>query len=322
MPPVKSRGPARSARRSPGGGKPVMKLGALAPASGQRARGRPPRLTTQLTAFGVAGAGFILAAAWLGGSLNETLRAVKTGVDRFAIGSGFGVRSVTIEGLDAAEEARLRTALLFEEGEPIYRADPKVLRERVLAQPFVADAAIYRLWPDRIEIHVKSRRAFARLVGTPHGARPAEWVIAPDGRPLRIAGLADRRTLPLILGAGAEHAAGLLADFLRGDSALRREMARAEFVGGRRWRLVLRDGTLVELPERDFMTALATFEAFHARNAVLGLGYRRIDLRSPDKLYLLPPRHVATGTNALTGPETTSGTNSGPNSGMNGSGGA
>lgn len=295
MPPVKSRKPVRSPRRASTG----MKLGALAPAPGHRARHRPSRLSTQLAAFVLAGGGFILAAAWLGGSLNDTLRALTGSVDRLAIGSGFGVRSVIIEGLDPEEKARLRAALLFEEGEPIWRADPKTLRARALAQPFVADAAVYRLWPDRIEIQVKSRRAFARLLGSPHGARPAEWVIAPDGRPVRVAEAADRRTLPLITGAGAEEAAGQLAGFFEGDSALRREFARADYVGGRRWRLILRDGTIVELPDRDFTTALARFEARHAATPVLGLGFQRIDLRTPGKLYLLPP--LVAGTPAPNG---------------------
>ncbi len=286
MPPVKSRAPARSARRPATG----MKLGALAPASGRRAQRRPSQLSTQLAAFVLAGGAFILAAAWLGGSLNDTLRAANNGFDRFAIGSGFGVPQIEIKGLDVEEEALLRGALLFEDGEPIYRADPKTLRARALAQPFVADAAVYRLWPDRIEIHVKSRRAFARLIGMPHGARPAEWVIAPDGRPLRIAEPEDRRTLPLILGAGAEDSAGQLAEFLSGNSVLRREFSRAEYIGRRRWRLVLNDGTWVELPERDFTSALAKFESFHAKTPVLGLGFRRIDLRSPDKAYVLPSR--------------------------------
>lgn len=126
MPPVKSRAPARSARRPATG----MKLGALAPASGRRAQRRPSQLSTQLAAFVLAGGAFILAAAWLGGSLNDTLRAANNGFYRFAIGSGFGVPQIEIKGLDAEEEALLRGALLFEDGEPIYRADPKTLRAR------------------------------------------------------------------------------------------------------------------------------------------------------------------------------------------------
>lgn len=285
MPPIKPR-PRASAPPAP-----KMKLGAWRPAPPPRRAPEPASRRLTIAIF--VGGGFLLAAAWLGGSMHAAMSAFGRGFDQLAIGSGFGAIEIALPAdLTPAQARETRAALAFEEGEPLYRADPGQLRARLRRLPFVEDAAVYRFWPNRLVVAMRVRQAYALAPG-PEGASGL-WVIDRDGQPIRPALAADIGRLPAIRGPGGAAAAHELAGFFRSNGALRRALAHADYINGRHWRLVLKDGVFVELPETSPLAPIAAFEALNTRTPVLGAGkFTRFDLRTDGRLYLLLRRDQA-----------------------------
>ena len=110
--------------------------------------------------------------------------------------------------------------------------------------PWIADAAVLKLYPDRLQIAITERRAFALWQ---RNGRVS--VIADDGTVLQPFMEPRYRGLPLVVGRGAERQAkdfiGLIDRYPEIRSALRASVLVAE----RRWNLRLTNGLDVRLPE-------------------------------------------------------------------------
>ncbi len=136
-----------------------------------------------------------------------------------------------------------RSSLLF--------LDAATVRDRLKANPWIADATILKLYPGRLQIDIVERTAFRAVAA---GRRLA--VISEDGAVLEP--YVSRRfvALPLVVGKGAESKA---RDFLAlwTATAVRAVTKAAILVGERRWNLRLNDGLDIRLPENDVGNALA-----------------------------------------------------------------
>lgn len=75
----------------------------------------------------------------------------------------FAVRAIDIEGLERLDASTVRSWLGMVEGGSIWQASPQVLEARLEAQAAIADAEVWRLWPDRLRVVVRERRPRAIL---------------------------------------------------------------------------------------------------------------------------------------------------------------
>jgi cell division protein FtsQ len=102
--------------------------------------------------------------------------------------------------------------------------------------------------------------------------------------------------LPLVVGDGANTAAGTLIDALSAHPGLMERVVAAVRVGDRRWNLHLKSGTDVMLPEGADVQALAKLAELQASDALLDRPLERVDMRLPDRLVLRPyPEKAADG---------------------------
>lgn len=266
---------------------PKMKLGAIPP-SRPRPKGPPPKLSSQIALLAFLGAFFVLIAASLAGSIGPMIAHMQQATDEFVVGSGFGVRNIVIR--DAATEKpllreqdqQIRAALLIEPGETIFRADPKRLRNNIRKLNFVADAAVARDWPDRIRIDIRVRRAYA-IMET--GAEA--FVIAADGHVLALA-TDPNSTLPRLRGPFAHMHAREIVGLLNERSLAIRDVAYAEWVDNRRWRLQLHGGLRIELPEEGAELALRRLASFDPQTQKRLRELARLDFRTDNRMRLLP----------------------------------
>ena len=83
----------------------------------------------------------------------------------------FEPQGLVITGLDRVEEARIRAVFADDFGKSLLEPPLDARRRAVLAAPWVAEASVVRLWPNRIWVDVSERRplAFIRVPG-PNGA--------------------------------------------------------------------------------------------------------------------------------------------------------
>ena len=150
-----------------------------------------------------------------------------------------------------------RSSLLF--------LDAATVRDKLKANPWIADATVLKLYPGQLQIDIVERSAFALWQ---QDGRLS--VIADDGAVLEP--YVSRRflSLPLVVGKGAETRASDFLALLDRYPQVRSVTKAAIFVGERRWNLRLKDGLDIRLPENDVGNALAALtQARQGRQAVL-----------------------------------------------------
>lgn len=274
-------GTKKAAMARPAG--PAMKLGALGyePSARMRRRVRwGPTLLAGLLVF----AGAVMFAAWVGGSLGQLALEADQRMRRAVDQLGFGVEAVMVAGVGEGPRSQaVRRAAGISPGSPIFAVDPEVVRARVRAMEWVRDATVLRLWPDQVMVLVEPRGELARW-------REGGQDTVVDAAGARVLSLDPEAftTLPVVEGDGAGPAAAALFEALRGAPAVAQRLQVARFEGGRRWRLVLRSGSQIDLPARDVAAALARVELLHRRDRLLDAAPARYDLRDPNRLVASP----------------------------------
>lgn len=240
----------------------------------------------------VGGLGFWLGhsgtAAHVGTTLSDRILALSAQM-------GFAVREVYAEGRVRTGQEALRTQLGIAVGQPILAVDPNAARARLEQLPWVEQAAVERMLPDRIEVRLVERQPLALWQRADRFAlidRGGE-VIAPDIATLEAIEpdgtdpVVGYRQLRVLVGEQAPRHAAWLFALLSTEPALWARVAAATWVGDRRWTLRLDNRIDVLLPERNVLRAWR-FLAQKARDdALLERAISVIDLRFlPNRLRL------------------------------------
>jgi cell division protein FtsQ len=229
---------------------------------------------TVLILLGSAGFGIVR-----GGHLDQFTSALSDSRNAIANSAGFRITTVAINGRKQLTQDEVlaiggvngRSSLLF--------LDAATVRDKLRANPWIADATILKLYPGRLQIDIVERSAFALWQ---QDGRLS--VIADDGAVLEP--YMSRRfiSLPLVVGRGAETRArdflALLARYPQVHAATKA----AVFVGERRWNLRLKDGLDIRLPENDVGNALASLSKLDKEDRLFSRDIVAIDMRLPDRL--------------------------------------
>jgi cell division protein FtsQ len=227
-----------------------------------------------LLLLGSAGLGVIK-----GGHVDEVSTALSDSRNAFANSIGFKITAVAINGRKQLSQDEVlaiggvngRSSLLF--------LDAGAVRDRLKANPWIADATVLKLYPGQLRIDLVERTAFALWQ---QGGKLS--VIADDGALLEP--YVSRRflSLPLVVGKGAETRArdflALLARYPQVQSVTKA----AVFVGERRWNLRLKDGLDIRLPENDVGNALAALSKLDKEDKLFSRDIVAVDMRLPDRL--------------------------------------
>ena len=164
-----------------------------------------------------------------------------------------------------------RSSLLF--------LDAARTRARLLGNPWIAQAAVLKLYPSRLRIEIKERKAFALWQKEGH-----VYLTAADGTVLETYVPARFTTLPLVVGDGAEYAAQDILDLLKRYPAIAKSVEASVLVAERRWNLHLKSGVDVLLPEREPAQALALLVDLDRDKKLLSRDIVRVDLRLADRV--------------------------------------
>jgi cell division protein FtsQ len=234
--------------------------------------------------FGVAAfALMILASAGFGavqgGHVGEILDRVKDARDFAANAAGFRIATIALSGqkhlsreeILAAAGVTGRASLLF--------LDVADARARLLTNPWIGEATVQKLLPDRIAITITERKPFALWQNDGRVG-----VIADDGTVLEPYVLRRYAGLPLMVGAGAEAGARDFLAKLDRYPELRREVRASVLVAQRRWNLRLKNGVDVRLPEFEIDNALDQLAVLERDNKLSSRDITAIDLRLPDRI--------------------------------------
>lgn len=188
---------------------------------------------------------------------------------------GFRVTAVQTEGQSALTDDEILLALNVKDDTALPFLDVGAARERLMANPLVADAAVRKLYPDRVTVELVERKPFALWQ---HDGKVQ--ILAEDGTPIDEFRDSRFAHLPLVVGPSANVKAAALLAALDAAPKVKDETYAAVLVAERRWNLRLRSGVEVKLPEDGFSAALADLDALQTREDLFGKWIKVIDLRT------------------------------------------
>jgi cell division protein FtsQ len=214
-----------------------------------------------------------------GGHVADVVSWLKDARDGAANTIGFRIAAVSLTGSkEVSREEILTTAGVTGRASLLF-LDADAARTRLLANPWIADAAVLKLYPDRLQITVTERLAFALWQKDGRVS-----VIAQDGTVLEPF-VEDRyRSLPMVVGRGAAQQAKDFLAVIARHPDVQMQLRASIFVAERRWNLRLNNGIDVRLPEGDIEEALDRLVALDRDKKLLSRDIVAVDLRLPDRV--------------------------------------
>jgi cell division protein FtsQ len=214
-----------------------------------------------------------------GGHLDELSAALGDSRNALANSAGFRITAVGVNGRKQLTQDEVlaiggvngRSSLLF--------LDASAVRERLKANPWIAEATVLKLYPGALQINIVERKAFALWQ---QDGRLS--VIADDGAVLEPYVTRRFLSLPLVVGKGAESRARDFLALLAQYPQVRDVTKAVVFVGQRRWNLRLKDGLDVRLPENDVDKALTELSRLDKEDHLFSRDIVAVDMRLPDRL--------------------------------------
>src|SRR5215470_921195 len=216
--------------------------------------------------------------AWKGGHFPMIVDALSDARDAAASAAGFRIAAVSLSGEKHVSRGEIFAAAGVTDHASLLFLDVDTARARLKAIPWIADAAVRKLYPDRLQIIVTERDAFALWQRDGNVS-----VIAADGTVVGL--LADWHFahLPLVVGPGAATRARDFLTLLDAHPRIREQVRACVLVAERRWNLKLKNGLDVRLPETDVSRALDTLAELDRDRHLISRDITAIDLRLPDR---------------------------------------
>jgi cell division protein FtsQ len=235
--------------------------------------------------------------AIIGGQTSRLLNSALTGVERFAVALGFGVKRITVEGQLNATDAAITAALGAGPETVMLAFNTDAAKERLEAVPWIRHAQVMRLLPSTLQVVIEEREPYAIWQ-----SKGKTYVVDDQGVVLAPALPQAYPQLPLVVGEGAgKHAAALYATLQFYDT-LKQRMLAALRVGDRRWTLKLRTGTEIMLPDDNIEVALHSLTELQQEHGVFERDFSVIDLRLLDRITMrvreaepVTPNEIAPG---------------------------
>ncbi|MFG1319495.1 cell division protein FtsQ/DivIB [Xanthobacter autotrophicus] len=243
------------------------------------ASSRLGRRSASLLTIAVVG-GFSAYGVMLGGHAETAKGIVLDVADAAGNVAGFKVKEVNISGHNHVAPAEILEAAGVKSSTSILFLNADEMRARLEALPWIASASVRKFYPDRIDIAVAERQAFA--LWQVNGELK---VIARDGTPIAPYSDDPRYVqLPIVVGEGAQKKVGEVVDALARVPALRDQVRAAIRVAERRWTLKMRNGIDVRLPEGGLNEALLALMDLDREKKLLSRDISIVDLRLPDRV--------------------------------------
>jgi cell division protein FtsQ len=214
-----------------------------------------------------------------GGHVPATVGALTQARDAAANAAGFRVASIALSGERHVSREEILSAAGITGTTSLLFFDVDAARDRLKTNPWIADAMVLKLYPDRLQIGIKEREAFALWQ---QAGRVS--VVAGDGTVLEPYVDPRLTRLPLVVGVGAAARAKEILALLEPYPDLRDQVRASVLIAERRWNLRLRNGLDIRLPETDVGQALVTLAALDRDKKLLSRDIVAIDLRLPDRV--------------------------------------
>ena len=242
-------------------------------------RGAFAGLSPQVAGMAAVGVVAVASLALLltGGRGEAMGSAISHGVDNGFGALGFAVHTVRLQGASPLSEADIRRAVGVSNGQPILGLDLNEIHRRVERVGWVKSARIIRMMPDTLMVVVTERPRLA--VWQNHGTLS---LVDNEGRVIPEADASRFNDLPLVVGIGANTAAAAVLPLILSRPKLAGQVWALVRVDNRRWDILLKDNSLIQLPAEGEDAAMMRLDKMDRESQVLTVGFSRLDLKTPD----------------------------------------
>jgi cell division protein FtsQ len=217
--------------------------------------------------------------------------------DRAANLAGFDIVEADVRGHNRLRRDEILAAAGITKFTSLVLLDADRARDKLKSNPWIAEAIIRKLYPNRVEIEVTEREAFALWQNDGKFS-----IVSNDGTVLEEIASAREEKLPLVVGNGANKRAAELLAMLERFPSLGKQLYGAVLVAERRWNLRLANGMDIRLPEENSEAALATLVKLEAEQKIFSRDISVVDLRIPGQVIVRMSDAAATAYDALRKP--------------------
>jgi cell division protein FtsQ len=194
--------------------------------------------------------------------------------DMIARDLGFGIKAVTISGISELPETEVLAAAGIDVRSSLAFLDAADVRRKLMAQPLVRNAAVTKLYPNRLLVAITEREPYA--LWQKDGVVS---IIGADGTAIDERRDDRHDDLPFVVGENANAHIGEYVKLIGAAGDLKTKIRAGTLVAERRWDLTMTSGVVVKLPELDASAALATLARLERDGHILQKDIISLDLR-------------------------------------------
>ena len=205
------------------------------------------------------------------------------------ISLGFGITQVSVSGQRYTNDAEVFDALDLPNVATLWQLDLEAALARIERISWVDRAQISRVFPGALDVVITERLPAAIWL---RGEKP--YLVDMTGRVLGAAPSVHSWNVPVVAGEGANADIGVLLTALSRNKDLQARMAKCERIAERRWRVVLQNGSIIELAAEREVEGLDLVATSPELRAALAGDPKIIDVRTPGRIAVRPkPSTVA-----------------------------
>lgn len=193
--------------------------------------------------------------------------------------SGLAIDRVEIKGQSETSEVEVLQQLALGDYPSIVTLDVTGARQRIETLPWVKEATLRKIYPDKLLIEIKERTPAA--VWQHDGGFS---LVEEGGRVISNHVGARHAGLPLVVGKGADARAAEFIELIAEFPSLQPRVKAGVLVSERRWNIVLDNGVEIMLPQNDPDIALIQAVALDDGHGVFSREIAAIDMRLPSRL--------------------------------------
>jgi cell division protein FtsQ len=214
-----------------------------------------------------------------GGHGPQIIENLQNICDAAANKAGFRISEVALTGEHEVGRDEILMLAGISDHSSLLFLDAARARARLLSNPWIVDATVLKLYPDRLRIDIRERKPFALWQKDGRIA-----LIANEGTVLEATAPPRFADLPMVVGKGAEQGAHAFLDLIRRYPDIARATESSVLVAERRWNLHLKNGVEVLLPEIEPAQALRTLVELNRTKKLLSRDIIVVDLRLSDRV--------------------------------------
>ncbi|MDI9408155.1 MAG: FtsQ-type POTRA domain-containing protein [Candidatus Pacebacteria bacterium] len=222
------------------------------------------------------------------------LTSVETGWVTMMAQFGVKVKTIEISGNQQLSTDQVLFLSHLQADQPLLGIDGEAIRRRLLAEPWVEQAVVERHMPNRVTIKITewSPVALWRESSGQNSTEPYAYIDS-NGRILAqefspSAQKIAKANYIRVTGVDANRAADSLRMMVKVEPGLAGRITRAEWVGGRRWNVIIDNRLLVKLPEQRAANSWSKLAELDAKYRLCDRRIAVIDFRQQDRIIVTP----------------------------------